>query len=132
MENSAGFIIESLCPDLAGSPSLPVYLGMAVEIVNRRFFGSLYNLAVANMACHLYTMFGRSASNETLKTVKELGGGAPVASMTEGKLSVSFVQAQGAADVAALGSTQFGRQYLGLRKGRPKIGVNIPGIAGGF
>jgi hypothetical protein len=105
---------------------------MAVEIVNRRFFGSLYNQAVANMACHLYTMFGRSASNGTLKTVKELGGGAPVASMTESKLSVSFAQAQGAAGTAALGSTPFGRQYLSLRKGRPKTGVNMPGMTGGF
>jgi hypothetical protein len=105
---------------------------MAVEMVNRRFFGSLYNQAVAYMACHLYTVFSRSVSNETLKMVKELGGGAPVASMTEGKLSVSFAQAQGAAEGAALGSTQFGRQYLGLRKGRPKIGVNMSGVSGGF
>jgi hypothetical protein len=129
---SAASIIETICPELSGSPSLQVYLGMAVEIVNRRFFGNLYNQAVAYMACHLYTVFGRSASSETLKTVKELGGGAPVASMSEGKLSVSFAQAQGAADGAALGSTQFGRQYLGLKKGRPKVGVNMLGIIGGF
>jgi hypothetical protein len=129
---SAASIIETICPELSGSPSLQVYLGMAVEIVNRRFFGSLYNQAVAYMACHLYMVFDKLASDGMLKTVKELGGGAQVASMTEGKLSLSFAQAQGAADVAALGSTQFGRQYLGLRKGRPKIGVNIPGIAGGL
>jgi hypothetical protein len=132
MALGAASIIETICPDLAGSPSLQVYLGMAVEMVNRRFFGILYNQAVAYMACHLYTVFNRSASNEMLKMVKELGGGAPVTSMTEGKLSVGFAQAQGAADGAALGSTQFGRQYLGLRKGRLKMGVNLSGITGGF
>jgi hypothetical protein len=132
MAISAAQIIETICPELSGSPSMQVYLGMAVEIVSRRFFGSLYQQAVAYMACHLFTMFSGSAGNDTLKTVKELGGGAPVASMTEGKLSVSFVQSAGATDGAALGSTGFGRQYLGLKKGRPKIGVNMPGIAGGF
>ena len=129
---SVASIIETICPELSGSPSLQVYLGMAVELVNRRFFGGLYNQAVACMACHLYTVFDKSVSAGTLQTVKELGGGAPVASVTEGKLSVSFVQAQGAADVAALGSTQFGRQYMGLKKGRLKIGVNMPGMTGGF
>ncbi len=119
---SAASIIETICPELSGSPSLrDTYLGMAVERVNRRFFGNLYEQALAYMACHLFMVF--RVPSGTLKTVKELGGGAPVASVSEGKLSVSFAQADG----EALCSTTYGRQYLELRKGRPKIGMNMGG-----
>jgi hypothetical protein len=98
---------------------------MAVEATDRRFFGSLYEQAIAYRACHLFTVMKvTSSSNDK---IKELGGGAPVASVTEGKLSVSFAQSGGSVDVSALGSTKYGRMLLALIKTRPTLGVNQAG-----
>jgi len=117
-------IIETICPDLAGSPSLQVYLGMAVEVTDRGFFGSVYNQAVAYRACHQFAILEGSGG---ASFVKELGGGAPIASMSEGGLSVSFAQTANGNDGAALGSTKYGRMLMGLMKGRPRGGVNQAG-----
>jgi hypothetical protein len=122
-------IIETICPELSGSPSLQVYLGLAVEVTSRGFFGSLYNQAVAYRAAHLFTVMDASGSSSTVDAINELGGGAPVASMSEGGLSVSFAQsgAGGTDGTTALGSTKYGRMLLGLIKARPRMGVNMAG-----
>jgi hypothetical protein len=121
-------IITAICPELAASPSLDVFLGMAVDLTDRGFWGKMYPYAVAYRAAHLFTLTG-SAANRAASAVRELGGGAPVASMSEGGLSVSFAQSAGATDAASLGSTKHGRMLLGLLKSRPTMGVNN---AGGF
>jgi hypothetical protein len=116
-------LIETICPELSGSPSLPVYLGMAVEVTDRGFFGSLYNQALAYRAAHLFAVMG-VGSSAAVNTIKELGGGAPITSMSEGGLAVSFAQTSGGTDGAALGSTKYGRMLLGLISSRPRMGVN--------
>ena len=110
-------IIETICPALSGSPSLQLYLGMAAQVTNRGFFGAVYEQALAYRAAHLFTMMDSDSE----------GGGAPVASMSEGGLSMSFAQAESGTDGAALGSTKYGRMLLGLIKGRPTMGVNQSG-----
>jgi hypothetical protein len=121
-------IIKTICPELSGSPSLQVYLGMAVESVDRGFFGTVYNQAVAYKAAHLFTvMDGGSGDTES---VKALGGGAPIASVSEGGVSVSFAQTASGTEGAALGSTKYGRMLMGLIKGRPRMGVNVSGLGG--
>lgn len=124
-------IIETVCPELSGSPSLPVFLEMAVEVTSRGFFGAVYNQAVAYQAAHLFTLMGGSGGGGAADTIQALGGGAPVASMSEGGLSVSFAQTGGSAGdtAASLESTKYGRMLLGLKKARPTMGVNQ---AGGF
>jgi hypothetical protein len=124
MAVSAASIIETICPELSGSPSLQVYLGMAVETTDRRFYGSLYEQAVAYRAAHLFTVMNGTSVNETVNSVKELGGGAPVASVSEGKLAVSFSQSGVGSDAAGLSSTKYGRALLGLKKSRPRMGAN--------
>ena len=120
-------IIKTICPELSGSPSLQVYLGMAVEVTNRGFFGPLYNQALAYRAAHLFSMM--DAGTGSSDVIKELGGGAPVASMSEGGLSVSFAHGAQSESGAYLCSTKYGRMLMGLIKSRPKMGVNR---AGGF
>jgi hypothetical protein len=119
-------IIETICPELSGSPSLSVFLAMAVEVTDRGFFGSLYNQAVAYRAAHLFAVMG-GGSSAAVSTIKELGGGAPIASMSEGGLAVSFAQASSGTDGAALGSTRYGRMLLGIISSRPRMGVNHAG-----
>jgi hypothetical protein len=122
-------IIETICPALSGSPSLPVFLEMAAAVASRGFFGSVYNQAAAYQAAHLFTLMGGSGGGGAADAIKELGGGAAVASMSEGGLSVSFAQTAGnsSGTAAALGSTKYGRMYLGLMKSRPTMGVNHAG-----
>jgi hypothetical protein len=110
------------CPELSGSPSLPMFLAMAIEQTDRGYYGAMYAYAVAYQACHDFTM----AANNTMKNIMDKSGGAPIASMSEGGLSVSF--AQGATGGSDLLSTKYGRMLLALRRSRPRMGVN----AGGF
>jgi hypothetical protein len=114
-------IITAVCPDLAASPSLDVFLGMAVELTDRGFFGKLSPFAIAYRACHLFMVSGGG------------GGGNPafgmgqVASMSEGGLSVSF--ATGAAtNGSGLETTKYGKLLLDLIKSRPAMGVNTAGL----
>ena len=114
-------IIKTICPELSGSPSLQVYLGMAVEVTSRDFFGVVYNQAIAYTAAHLYTLF-EGASSGTADSLLQLGGGAPITSMSEGGISVSF--AQSAEHETDLANTKYGKMLIMLKKGRPKMGVN--------
>jgi hypothetical protein len=121
MELSPEKIIETICPELSGSPSLQVYLGMAVDVTSRDFFGAVYNQAVAYTAAHLFTMF-EGGSSGTVDSIQQLGGGAPISSMSEGGISVSF--AQSAASESDLGNKKKKKMLIALKKGRPKMGVN--------
>jgi hypothetical protein len=114
-------IIAAICPELSGSPSLPTFLAMAVEQTDRGFYGAMYSYAIAYRACHLFKVM------DSHDTVMNRGAGAPIASMSEGGLAVSFAQAA-AADASGLGSTKYGKMLLGLMKSRPKMGVNAGGL----
>jgi hypothetical protein len=116
-------VIEAICPDLSGSPSLPVYLEMAAERTDRGFFGTLYNQALAYMACHLFTLYSDTGSGD---------GGAgsgiyPIQSKSEGKLSISYAIPSQSGTGETLGLTKYGLMYDRLIKSRPKMGVNTLG-----
>ena len=57
-------IIQTICKELADSPSLSQYLQIATESLSSRFFGKLYNQAVAYKACHLFTLTKPSELNQ--------------------------------------------------------------------
>jgi hypothetical protein len=116
-------IIETLCPELSGSPSLQVYLGMAVEVTARGFFGPLYNQAVACRACHLFTLYGDAEGNGD----SSVTGTGPIASKSEGGLAVSYAVSASAADSGDLANTKYGKMLQGLIKSRPRMGVNTLG-----
>jgi hypothetical protein len=117
-------IIAAICPELAASSSLDVFLGMAVELTDRGFFGKLASYAIAYRACHLFMVSGGGNGNPAF-------GMGQIASMSEGGLSVSF--ATGAAtgavsDGGDLATTKYGKLLLGLIKSRPAMGVNTAGL----
>jgi hypothetical protein len=113
-------IIATICPELAASPSLDSFLGMAVELTDRRYFGKLVSYAIAYRACHLFTIAGGGNSNSAL-------GLGQIASMSEGGLSVSFA-ADATTDSGGLDTTKYGKLLLGLIKSRPRMGVNMAGL----
>ena len=127
-------IIAAICPELSGSPSLPVYLEMAVEVTDKGFFGDLYNQAVAYRAAHQFTVMKTGNGSGAMEAIKEASGGAPVASMSEGGLSVSFAHSGGSAEGTALGNSKYGRMLMELMRSRPTMGVNTAGtrLLGGF
>lgn len=113
---SAIEIIQTICPELADSPSLSQYVQMATESLNSRFFGKLFNQAVACKACHLFTLNKKSSLDEVLSV-----GGGPVSGISEGGISVNF--ATTGKDNELL-STKYGRQLLNLMKSCPRMDVN--------
>lgn len=108
-------IIQTICPDLAGSPSLSQFVQMANESLNSRFFGKLFNYAVAYKACHLYTI---TAGDKT--GIHSIGGGA-VTSYHEGGIDINFAQNQNDSELA---TTKYGKMLLDLMKQCPRMDVN--------
>jgi hypothetical protein len=123
MALSVDEIIAAICPDLSGSPSLPVYREMAVEFISRRFYGPMYNHAVAYRACHLFTMYGDGQGSGD----SSITGAGPISSKSEGGLSISYAVAATTAADSELNNTKYGKMLLGLNRGRPRMGVNTLG-----
>jgi hypothetical protein len=108
-------IIQTICPSLADSPSLSQFVQMASESLNSRFFGKLFNQAVAYKACHLFTI---TAGDKT--GIHSISGGA-VTSYHEGGIDINFAQNQSDSELA---TTQYGKMLLDLMKQCPKMDVN--------
>lgn len=121
MSLSPNQIIKAICPELSGSPSLPVFVEMAAEVTDEGFFGKLYSHAVAYRACHLFSISGGGNSGNPVMGLGQ------VASMSEGGLSISFAT-NAANDSSGLDTTKYGKQLLALIKSRPTMGVNMAGL----
>jgi hypothetical protein len=113
-------IIATICPELAASPSLDAFLGMAVELTDRGFFGKMASFAIAYWACHLFTITGSGGGNPAIGIGKITG-------MSEGGLSISLA-ANATPDSSGLDTTKYGKLLLGLIKSRPTMGVNMAGL----
>lgn len=109
-------IIQTICPELADSPSLSQYIQIAEESLSRRFFGKLYNQAVAYKACHLFTLTKPSELNK----MTEAGGGS-INHLQEGGITLGFNNSNSDKE---LSSSKFGRMLLDLMKTRPTMDVN--------
>ena len=109
-------IIQTICNELADSPSISQYLQIARESLSSRFFGKLYEQAVAYKACHLFVMTKPSELNQ----MTEASGGS-ISSLQEGGISLSFNSANSDKE---LSSTKYGRMLLDLMKTRPTMDVN--------
>ena len=108
-------IIQTICPKLADSPSLSQFVQIAEESLDSRFFGKLFQQAVAYKACHLFELTGDKES------VHNFGGSGAVTSYSEGGISVAFASGS---DNNELNSTKYGKMLLALIKSRPKMNVN--------
>lgn len=109
-------IIQTICPELAGSPSLSQFLQIARESLSSSFFGKLYNQAIAYKACHLFTMTKPTELNE----ITSIGGGS-VNHLQEGGITIGFNNVNSDKE---LSSTKYGRMLLDLMKTRPTMDIN--------
>ena len=109
-------IIQTICKELADSPSLSQYLQIATESLSSRFFGKLYNQAVAYKACHLFTLTKPSELNQ----MTDAGGGS-VNRLKEGGIELGFNSTNSEKELT---STKYGRMLLDLIKSRPTMDVN--------
>lgn len=125
---TARALIETIYPELSASPSLEAYLRAAEGTVDKGFFGSLYAYAVAYKACHLFAMLGDSSGGGGSNN--PAAGTAPIASMSEGGMGISYaVSASGKDGVSRdMENTKFGKLFLSLARSRPRMGVNRGGL----
>lgn len=104
MTSSIDDLISTLCPDLAASPGLDVYLDIAKGNLSLEALGDSYNLAVALRAAHEYTVDATRAG----------GQGGKVVSMTEGRTSVQYEATNRMRSSSALEMTQYGTRLKTL------------------
>ena len=109
-------IIQTICPSLADSPSLSQFVQMASESLNSRFFGKLFNEAVAYKACHLFTI---TTGDKT--GIHSIGGSGSVTSYHEGGIQIGFSANQSDSELA---TTKYGKMLLDLIKSKPRMDVN--------
>lgn len=109
-------IIQTICPDLADSPSLSQFVQMAKESLSSSFFGKQLNYAIAYKACHLFTL---TAGDKT--GVHSVGGSGSVTSYQEGGIQISYSESKSDSELA---TTKYGRMLLDLMKSKPTIDVN--------
>ena len=102
-------IIANICPELAFSPSLDAFMGMAVELTDRGFFGKMASFAIAYRACHIFTITGVDGSSNPAIGTGQITG------MTEGGLSLSLAASE-TPDSGGLDTTKYGKLLLGLIK----------------
>jgi hypothetical protein len=109
-------IIQTICPELADSPSMSQYEQMARESLSSRFFGKLYEQAVAYKACHLFTVTKKSALNDAMN----IGGGS-VNHLSEGGISLGFTSPHSDKELL---SSRYGRMLYDLIRSMPTMQVN--------
>ena len=110
-------IIQTICPKLANSPSLLQFVQVAKESLDSRFFGKMYEQAVAYKASHLFTLTGDDTSVQA-----QIGAGGSLTSYSEGGISIGF--SADSNDTNELSSTKYGRMLLALIKSMPRMNVN--------
>lgn len=120
-------IVRTVGPEFSGVDDETVerWIGLSRPLVSRKAFGSLYEQAVALLACHRMSLAGiggdggSGGADGGAGSMLGLAGPFRVASYSEGETSVSFSSSQQTnlqAD-AEYGLTQYGLQYLTLRRG---------------
>jgi hypothetical protein len=114
-------IIETVCPELASSPSRDAFIQMAVETTDKGVFGQVYPYAIAYLACHSFTLFSEEGGSGYAGTGK-------IASKSEGDVSVSYfddsTNSAASASSTEYGKTKYGEMYLALRARIPRMNVN--------
>ena len=121
---TASQIMSIRAPQFDASPYKGDYITMARKRVAQAWFGANYEQAVAMMAAHMMTVdsdAGQSGSS-----------GAFVTSKREGDLAITYASPNsGGGAGSALGSTNYGREFLELQK-QGNFAVSATGGNGGL
>lgn len=95
-------LLTVMCPDLANSDSLDIYVEIAESLLSESVLGDNYNLAVALRAAHEYTV----------DVTQPLGSGGQVIQETEGKSTIMY--ASPSKRLSSIETTQYGRRLKNL------------------
>jgi len=110
MSLSASEIFDTIASVYATDPDKSKYLEMAALQTSVCNYGTSYNLAIALRAAHAITV------NKSGDFPGGSGGG--VVSKKEGDLSISYGNITGKGSVDWLSLTPYGKQLIGLSKGK--------------
>lgn len=105
-------ILSTKCPDLYADPNRATYIALAKDRVSSCAFGLNYNLAVALLAAHDYTMDSRT-----------LASAGTISSKKEGGLSISY---GGISAVGDLEQSTYGMAFKRLAKSS-RLGIAVLG-----
>jgi hypothetical protein len=112
-------IISAICPSLAASPAQSTFVALAMEETSSEYWGGGYTMAVALLACHLFTLAQRS-----------YGAVGPVTGMSEGRLSLQFAASGGSG--GDLMQTHYGRQLRARMPGAASVTGYDPNVLRDF
>ena len=124
---NALIIIKITMKEFADVPDEEIrnYISLAEPLISKKRFGKLYEQALAYLAAHYMKTLGGLGKKSIVGTIGDTYG---IASVTEGKTSVSFSTTQsgtGKEDIE-YSKTLYGSMYLTLRNK-----VAVPIICGG-
>lgn len=105
-------IIQIRCPDLYVDANLNTWILLAQEQTDRCYYGRHYNLAVALLSCHMYTLSQRGSGQSGIVT-----------SEREGDLARSY---GGFTAKSYLDQTSFGLELQQL-KGSSRAAISVLG-----
>jgi hypothetical protein len=112
-------VIQNICPELYFSQSRDVFIQMAVEMIDKGFFGNQYPYAIAYVAAHKFTRSNVEGGGGDI-------GAGKISSKSEGGVSISYFDDSPSSTASSLefGKTKYGEMYLALRAQIPRMGVN--------
>ncbi len=104
---------------------IKIYMELAEPLISKKRFGKLYDQALAYLTAHKMKVLGGFGKKTIAGTIGDTYG---IASVTEGKTSVSFTNSQQSLgnENAEYSTTSYGSMYLSLRNRVP-----VPIICGG-
>lgn len=108
-------IIEVKCPGLYIDTGRDIYIEIAEDQISECYYGKNYNLAVALLACHSYTLFLRNGDAGTISSKKE------------GDLSVSYSTVKTGTNEDDLSLTSFGMELKRLKRSQTPA-VSVTGV----
>jgi hypothetical protein len=97
-------------PTTTLDPTTTGLIEMAGYVTDAAAFGNTYDYARAMLVCHWLEMASR---------MDKVG---PIASLSEGSLSISYASAAAGSDGMSYASTSYGQEYMLLQKKIPSFG----------
>lgn len=104
MASTYNDFISAICPLLANSPLVDIYVEMASLQTGATFFEDKYDYALALRASHLFT----------IDNTRKNGIGGLVTGQTEGRTSISYWNSVDKGDSSNLSATTYGQRLKAL------------------
>lgn len=108
-------IIKSICPDLYENADRAIFINLATEQLNSEHYLTNYNLAIALLASHIFTLSNRGS-----------GISGNITTVREGDISISYANISTNDKNSDWNQTSYGIQLKNLTN-RKSTGIFIQG-----